>query len=679
MNTFSISKRTVYYDIEKINGWLHFQGLPRVEYARKAGFLLPHATREKLSDRISNMPSTQYYLSREERQAWLGLHLMGRSSPMYLHHIEELLNVSRGTAHAELKGLGERLKRYGLKIAFERKRGYFVHGNEKNIRAVLSNFLLELKPPARSDSFRAQPEGRLQTGLFQASALALEADQLHAVNDIIATGERMIGMELSEDTINHLASRLVLYAGRLLQGHSIELDPEEKSALQQLPQYQAAVEIARRLGHLTGAQFPEDEICYITIQLLTGKINKLEAEPDNRESRRIRAAVQYMIDSFEQQGCLYFECRAELEKTLLLHVKSMYYRAKYGIVADNPLASTVMEKYQEVFDLTAQSAAPLSELLGRSLTDHEISYLTMHFGGWIRSQKIRMSPRKTAVVVCVNGISASRLLKVQLEKLLPAVDLVAVLSLRQYEVYEQSVDFIFSTVPLARSETPVFIVPAVLSDADKVHLLNQLSPHLSGEAEPPGGPSAQAIVDLVGKHVPIPDKAVLLEEIQRYLTAARSKAPPDFKPTLAELLPASRIQLADSIGEWRQAIRQAAVPLIEEGCIRETYVQAMIRNVEHYGPYIVTAPGTAIAHAKPEDGVNRHGMALLSIREGVPFSSEPRDRVHALFIVVSEDGESHLKALSQLTLLLGDNNHRMMIGQANSKTDILTIVRQFSE
>ncbi|CAM3888412.1 MULTISPECIES: BglG family transcription antiterminator [Paenibacillus] len=678
MDTFNISKRTVYYDLDKINGWLRFQQLPPVAYVRGTGYLLPQETRLELPKRMKDVPATHYYLSREERKAWLGLHLISRSEPMYLHHMEELLQVSRGTAHSELKELRSELRRFCLQIVFERKRGYTVQGNEKDVRAAISSFLNDLLPSVSTEGIRVRIEQLMTEDLFSASAMMLETEQWSTVYDMIASGERLIGMELSDETIAHLTSRLILYASRFLQGHPVKLDDEEKSALQQVPQYRAAQEIAGRLGSLAGAALPEDEVCYITIQLLTGKVNKLEVEPDSQEARRVQEAVRLMIEAFEHQGCVHFRNRAELEKPLVLHVKSLYYRAKYGIPADNPLAETIMVKYREIFELTKQSAQPLEGLLGRPLSEHEISYLTMHFGGWIRSQDIVLSPRKTAVIVCVNGISASRLLKVQIEQLLPSVDLVAILSLRQYETFERSVDFVFSTVPLHGSKVPVFTVPAVLNDTEKVHLLNQLTPYIKGNGGPLPGPSAQAIVDLVGKHVEIPDKALLLEEIQRYLTAAKSIAPADYKPTLAELLPASRIQILDSVSDWRSAIRTAADPLVKEGCIQTQYVQAMIDNVERYGPYIVTAPGIAIAHAKPEDGAFRHAMALISIRSGVPFSDESRHLVHGLFVMVSADGESHLKALSQLTHLLRDDGNRILMGQADSKEDVLQLIRKYS-
>lgn len=42
---------------------------------------------------------------------------------------------------------------------------------------------------------------------------------------------------------------------------------------------------------------------------------------------------------------------------------------------------------------------------------------------------------------------------------------------------------------------------------------------------------------------------------------------------------------------------------MNNGCIKESYIDAMVNTVKNMGPYIVIAPGIAMPHAAPEDGV----------------------------------------------------------------------------
>ncbi|MGN7384784.1 BglG family transcription antiterminator [Paenibacillus sp. SAFN-117] len=678
MDAFHISKRTVYYDMGKINEWLQANQLAPVHYVRGAGFVLPEESRRQLPAIAKTVQPSQYYLSRNERKAWLGLHLIHRTEPLFLQDMEQLLNVSRGTAHTELKRLREELAGFRLTVTFDRKHGYIVEGKEKDKRAALSHILSELLSHISWKDFVLQIQGLINANLYQAQAPAFQAEQLSSIYDIIASGERTIGMELTDETILQLAARLLLFTNRLIEGKAVTMDQDERAALRETPQFKAALQISLELGALFGIEFPEDEICYITVHLLAAKVNKLGEQSHNPETKRLRVATRQMIETFEQLGCVYFQQRNALEDQLFLHVKSAFYRIKYDLKIENPLADTIMQKYREVFELTKKSVLPLEKLLGKPVDDQEIAYLSMHFGGWLRREQVEPVQGKTAAIVCVNGISASRMLRIQLKRLFPAIDFVAVLSLREYEKFTEWVHFIFSTVPLSGSNVPVFIVNPILSDAEKVHLLNQVQPYLDGGSEEGPGPSAQAIMELVKKHSNVLNESALQEEIQRYLTAARNRPIQDNRPTLKDLLTPNRIVLCKDATDWRSAIKMASQPLLNDGSIVRQYVQAMIDKVIEHGPYIVIAPGIAIAHAKPEDGVVRTSMALLSIRSGVPFSSLKKHRVRLLFVIASLDGESHLKALTQLTDMLKDEQNRILLGNTSDKDEIMRMLHQYS-
>lgn len=680
MDIFHISKRTVYYDMDKINDWLRQNGLAPVDYVRGMGFLLPDASRSQLPAKAQVVQPQQYYLSGGERKALLCLQLANRSGPLFLYDMEDLLKVSRGTAHSELKRLKDELAGYGLTVRFDRKQGYFIQGNEKDLRAALSHFLFELLPYGNWNHFAPTIDGLIHADLFRRYFPAFREEQLASVYAMIVSGEQLIGMELTDETIQHLTVRLWLSATRLKQGKTVKMDEEEKAALQETLQFKAAAQIAAELGELFGIGVPEDEICYITVYLLAAKVNRVEVESDTLETKRLRSATEEMIGLFEKIGCVYFQNREALAQQLFLHVKSVFYRTKYGLNVENPMTGKILEEYREVFELTRKSIRPLEKVLEKPVNQHEIAYLSMHFGGWLRREQAEPVPRKRAAVVCVNGVSASRLLKNQLEQLFPSIDLTAVLSLREFEKFTGKVDFIFSTVPLPKCKVPVFILNAILSDAEKGHLLGQVGPYLGAAGGQHAGLSAQAIVELVGKHAEIANKEGLLEEIQRYLTAAKGQTPKpkEFKPTLGELLTPSRITIREDISHWRLAIRIAAKPLLHDGSITDGYVQAMIDKVNQYGPYIVAAPGVAIAHARPEDGAARASMSLLTIRKGVAFSNQPKHLVYLLFVVVGTDGQSHLKALSQLANMLREEQNRQVLGNTDKKAEILRLILQYS-
>ncbi|MFA9428880.1 PTS sugar transporter subunit IIA [Egicoccus sp. AB-alg2] len=107
-------------------------------------------------------------------------------------------------------------------------------------------------------------------------------------------------------------------------------------------------------------------------------------------------------------------------------------------------------------------------------------------------------------------------------------------------------------------------------------------------------------------------------------------------------------------GGWRDAIRVACDPLVEREAVSEHYPQRCIEMVEEHGPYIVLAPGIALAHARPEDGALRLAVAATTLTEPVAFGHEDNDPVDLVFAFGSPDRDQHVGLLSALaTALLG--------------------------
>src|SRR5690606_15540545 len=79
MEKFNISKRTAYYDIEKINGWLEENKLPRIKHIRSGGYQLKKETDEEIPEPLNPVPIWHYEYSPKERKPSLPLYLTARS------------------------------------------------------------------------------------------------------------------------------------------------------------------------------------------------------------------------------------------------------------------------------------------------------------------------------------------------------------------------------------------------------------------------------------------------------------------------------------------------------------------------------------------------------------------------------------------------------------------------
>ncbi|MBS0947958.1 PTS sugar transporter subunit IIA [Levilactobacillus brevis] len=140
---------------------------------------------------------------------------------------------------------------------------------------------------------------------------------------------------------------------------------------------------------------------------------------------------------------------------------------------------------------------------------------------------------------------------------------------------------------------------------------------------------------------------------------------------LETLLTPATIQMQPA-GEldWKEAIRLAATPLINAGNIEQSYVTAMINVVQKNGPFINIGPHIALAHARPEDGVRKMGMALLKVTPAINLVSADHP-ITLFFVLAASDNETHLAALQELATKLQDRDSLARLEQATNRTQLI--------
>jgi PTS system ascorbate-specific IIA component len=144
---------------------------------------------------------------------------------------------------------------------------------------------------------------------------------------------------------------------------------------------------------------------------------------------------------------------------------------------------------------------------------------------------------------------------------------------------------------------------------------------------------------------------------------------------LSEHLQPHLIRVGVTVDDWKEAVRVAGGLLIEAGACEPRYIEAMIEAVGQFGPYMVLAPGLALAHARPEDGVLEIGMSLVTLDPAVEFGSEANDPVKLVIAFGAVDKERHIGMLQELALFLDDEKRRERLSQAASVEEVLSMVR----
>ncbi|MEK5393927.1 BglG family transcription antiterminator [Margalitia sp. FSL K6-0131] len=674
IENYHISRRTVYYDIGKINDWLKENDLQPIKHVRSAGFLIEEETAREIPNKLGTLRTWHYEYSAKERKAWLAIYLMARDNPLYLENLMGKIRVSRNTTIEDLKGLKLELDRFHLTLEFDRKSGYVIIGDEEDKRKAIVHFLQHVLPNENWQSFLAKIPMILNKDSNQ-----FAFEKLKAVQQIVGESEQELNIQFTDEILYSLSFRLLLFCRRVSQGKKIKIDPIEKDVLRETKQYEAAQKIGDKLSALFEVDFPEDEIFYITKHLLSSRVQfseDIESAKNSSDSEILAKVVTQMVTDFQKYACVFFKNRQEIEKSLLIHVQPAYYRIRYGLEFESDMTEFIKEQYHDIFLLTKKVITHLEAVVGKEVNENEIALIAMHFGGWMRKVGAKPAERKKALLVCTNGVGTSRLLLHQLEGLFPTIDLIGSVSLREYEKNRYDADFIISTIPLQEKSKPVFVVNPILTEAEMESLLKRVNVYFDHSSKQSS--SVDVLMEIIQKHTTIIDKELLQQELKQYLYKPEKVAKEIGKPSLSSILQMKYIQLKKEVSDWKHAIQTAADPLLQEGAISEEYVQAMIHSINKMGPYIVISPKVAIPHARPEDGVKKLSMSLLKLSKAVPFSESRKHDIQIVIVLAAIDGETHLKALSQLTEMFSnpDNLNKVLI--ARSTEEIFDLVTAYS-
>ncbi|MDD2958610.1 MAG: PTS sugar transporter subunit IIA [Lachnospiraceae bacterium] len=142
-----------------------------------------------------------------------------------------------------------------------------------------------------------------------------------------------------------------------------------------------------------------------------------------------------------------------------------------------------------------------------------------------------------------------------------------------------------------------------------------------------------------------------------------------------DLLKKENVQILSGEFTWQEAIRKSAAPLVRGGYVQERYGDEIIKNAKELGPYFVLAPGVAMPHARPEQGVNETQLAMTLFREPVAFEGKEKDT--KLFIVLAaSDSNKHLDAMALIAEKLGDEE---MIEKLCGADSVDTLYKLFTE
>lgn len=134
------------------------------------------------------------------------------------------------------------------------------------------------------------------------------------------------------------------------------------------------------------------------------------------------------------------------------------------------------------------------------------------------------------------------------------------------------------------------------------------------------------------------------------------------------------IILGAAADTWRDAVRLAGAALAASGSTKPGYADEMIRMIDEHGPYVVIAPGLALAHARPGPEVIADGLAVVTLATPVAFGHPHNDPVRVVLGLAISSQDRHLESIAELANVFNDSGAITAIADATGPAQVLAIM-----
>ena len=681
---FKISSRSIRYDLDRIDEYLKEINLKPLVRKPNEGISidLRQDENKRLLNLIESINSYDYVMSQKERTIYIIYKLLEKNSYLTINSLAENMFVSRGTINNDLKEVRKLLEGNNIKLKSEKSKGIKAIGDEKDLRKVVSNLMFE--NVADSD-------------LIGVNFKKLFKDMdIEFIGNVIKTAEDQLESTLSDYSFNNLLIHIAIAIKRIELAKDIVMDDNELKNLSKTCEFSIASAMARMLEDRYDIKIPKSEIGYMTIHLLGSNVMLKEEKNDDLIYIQLISAT--LISEVEKRTKYNFEADEHLLEGLIQHIRPMIYRLKHGVSINNPLLDEIIYKYKEVFTLVEESLIFLEKDLNAEISKEEIGYITLHFMASLERIKNLNKIKPRVLVVCATGAGTSKFVSIKLKSIFD-INIIDTVSSHDIEkiAKREPIDLIITTIPINIIGIRCILVSPFLTEKNISELnlffskysqeLDDIENKKEFESEKSFSKCfneddeyynmnleskrsvIKNILNIVDKNCIISNYSNLEKEIVTCLSSYKET----IQPSLSEIINDKCIKLNEEAENWKEAIVKGGQILKRNSCINDSYIDAMINNVEKLGSYIVILPGIAMPHARPEDGAYKIGFSIMTLKYPIKFGNLENDPVKVIITMSVIDNKSHMKALKELMKIIEQDDFIDEMNRTNSVEEVLRI------
>lgn len=653
-----LTRRQVLYSINKINTYI----LGGKELIKVNAETIEMSDKtEKILQKYIFSPEffSEIFHSKDYRQLSIMVILAASWDYLSLEHLIQTLDTSRSTILNDLKELKLELK-FGLKICYSRKRGYFLKGSEEDIRYMLMKTVIAVLYKNNGELFLKSLIGKLFTLSYnEVEAIILSANQKYQI-------------PFYENNLKEFVYCFIFLNERFKYQQCEEKISSE--IIDKTNEYKFSQSICEHYGIRI-----KNNILYITGWLLGLSTGDIDAQSIDKPV--IINIVDGLISRFEALSGSKFSNKQETIRCLYEHIRPSYYRLLFHLPIVNPLASKIEKEYPDLYSLVREAIRPLQSLFGRELPQDEIGFLTIHFAAALFKEQERIIKKNKALIICPSGIGTSLILLRELENLFPSIEF-SIYHIKTITDTEQF-DLVFTTtmtLDVLNLSIPFIVVNPIMTTKEKLELIESVNALINQETKLDD--SILSLLKIVKKYVSEEQLFLIEKEFLKSRTInnpGTNKKEGDDDLLLSEIVDERLVKLNVVASNWEEAIRNSTDVLVKEGFVTSNYIEGMIQTTKEMGPYIVITKHVAMPHARPEKGAKKIGISIATLKNPIAFGNKTNDPVKYIFGLSALDNESHLAAMAELAELLDNEAFYQLLEGATRPAEIIAFIRCYEK
>ena len=529
-NEFQVSNRSARNDVEMITS---FMCENNCQIDRRQGVGIRVFCSEADSERIKKIISTFHakVFNKEERNHLITAMLLLNDTVTF-QELADVCGVSKQTIINHFNDIIESLLHDNLSVEKTQGVGLKLIGEERCIRRKFNQMLI------------IEEECQLCTEIFLTSKELTQ--NMHRSVEILNKVKNQLDISYVNKT--RVQSSLAYGMCRAQKGFVIEFGEKESLIKQNMEPFAS---ILREYIH------EESELFYAIDILLGERIykNALSEQLDNDEAHQIS---MYLIRSLEQLEMEEVN-NTDMIQGLTLHLRSVIYRYRNNIKIKNDMLDEIKMSVSVIYEFTAKKLQMIEKMYGIEFDENEIAFIAMYIASIYQSNS-KNKNILDILVICSFGLATSSILKNRILATLPECNLLGPMSKAQAEGFlaDHKVDMVISTSEFHYKDTLTVIVNPMLSQKDIEQIRDELH--------------QLSYLKMCRQFIRLSSQIEDFEESKHYIR---------------DYMREDDIRILDFCGDWKEAIKIAAQPLIQKGDITDSYVNKMIQAVKDFGTYIM--------------------------------------------------------------------------------------------